>query len=311
MSKKILLLAIVFIIVQQLRAQEYVVQGVSPSLHLNHSVGAKETWYSLGRVYNLAPKDLAAYNKMNIAKPLEIGQQIAVPLTADNFSQNDQKAGGETFVPVYHVVQPKEWLYRVSVNYNKVPVENLQKWNGIGKDGAKPGAKLIIGYLKVKDANATLAPKSPQPAVEPKADVPAKQTPGSKKSEPAAEPEKTEPAGEVKAAEPEAKALSSGRTGSYFQNMFDDSGKSSSGVTGIFKSTSGWKDGKYYALMSNVPVGTIVRITYPTTNKVVYAKILGELPDMKESAGLALRISDAAAYELGSPESKFSVDLKY
>ena len=68
---------------------------------------------------------------------------------------------------------------------------------------------------------------------------------------------------------------------------------------------------KYYALASNVPVGTIVKITYPSTNKSVYAKVLGELPDMKESAGLALRISDAAAYELGSADSKFSVSVKY
>jgi hypothetical protein len=46
--------------------------------------------------------------------------------------------------------------------------------------------------------------------------------------------------------------------GGYFKSDYTESGKSSSGAAGIFKSTSGWQDGKYYALMNNVPVGTIV-----------------------------------------------------
>jgi hypothetical protein len=35
------------------------------------------------------------------------------------------------------------------------------------------------------------------------------------------------------------------------------------------------------------------------------------LPEMKESAGLALRISDAAARELGATANKFSVNVIY
>ena len=99
--------------------------------------------------------------------------------------------------------------------------------------------------------------------------------------------------------------------GGYFKTQYDAVGKSASGVSGIFKSTSGWNDGKYYALMNNVPVGTIVRVNFPSTNKIIYAKVLGTLPDMRESAGLTIRISDAAATELGAGNTKFTVDVKY
>ena len=99
--------------------------------------------------------------------------------------------------------------------------------------------------------------------------------------------------------------------GGFFRSHFDESGKSANGVSGIFKSTSGWNDGKYYALMNNVPVGTIVKVTFPSTSKTVYAKVLGQLPDMRESAGLTIRISDAAASELGAGNTKFTVDVKY
>jgi len=308
---KILLLVFLFAATQCISAQEYLVQGSTPNLHLTHKVTAKETWYGIGRIYNLAPQNIAFYNKLTISKPLEIGQQVEIPLTAANFSQNVEKGSVETFVPVYHVVQPKEWLYRISVNYNKVPVETLQKWNAISKDGAKPGTRLIVGYLKVKDANATLAPKTPEPTAEVKPAPVVKNETEVKKPAPVEEVKKQETVADSKPVEGDVKNISTNKEGSYFRSQFDANGKSSSGVTGIFKSTSGWKDGKYYALASSVPVGTIIKVTYPSTNKTIYAKVLGEMPDMKESAGLALRISDAAAYELGSPESKFSVEVKY
>jgi hypothetical protein len=49
----------------------------------------------------------------------------------------------------------------------------------------------------------------------------------------------------------------------------------------------------------------------PSTGKTIYAKVLGQLPDMKESAGLAIRISNAAAAELGEGEGKFNVEVRY
>ena len=93
--------------------------------------------------------------------------------------------------------------------------------------------------------------------------------------------------------------------------MYSDAGKAATGNAGIFRSTSGWKDGKYYALMNNVPVGTIVKVTFTSTQKTVYAKVLGQLPEMKESLGLTIRLSDAAASELGAENGKFYVDVKY
>ena len=99
--------------------------------------------------------------------------------------------------------------------------------------------------------------------------------------------------------------------GGYFRGQYASSNKATTGTAGIFKSTSGWRDGKYYALMNNVPVGTIVKVEHPLTRKSVYAKVLGQLPDMKESNGLSIRLSDAAAAELGAAAYKFSVGVSY
>jgi len=326
-------LTVLFILVVHcsLAQSGLMIQGATPDLHLPHTISTKDTWFSIGRLYNLSPKEVATYNGTTIDKALGNGQQIKIPLTTANFSQNGSKNADEVFVPLYHMVQPKEWMYRISVNHNKVPIETLEKWNNISRDNAKAGTKLIVGYLKVKQGLSALSngginnvSTPSQPAVAKESPAPKKEE-VVKKQEPVKKEEviKTESISKKleppvvtetpkKAAVAESKnAVSPNFKGGYFKTQYDASGKSTAGVSGIFKSTSGWNDGKYYALMNNVPVGTIVKINFPSSNKNIYAKVLGQLPDMKESTGLTIRISDAAATELGAGNGKFTVDVKY
>ena len=297
------------------------IQGVSPNLHLSHTISARDTWYSIGRLYNINPKEAASYNGTTIDKPLTIGQQLKIPLNNSNFSQNGSKNGDEVFVPLYHTVQPKEWMYRISVNHNKVPIETLEKWNNISRDNATAGTRLIVGYLKVKQGQSALANGATTTSIAstttapviPKKEETAKKTEPLKTEEPVRKQEVPAVAATPRKEEVAESKTNSGVNfkGGYFKTQYDASGKAASGVSGIFKSTSGWNDGKYYALMNDVPVGTIVRVNFPSTNKIIYAKVLGTLPDMKESTGLTIRISDAAATELGAGNSKFSVDVRY
>jgi LysM repeat protein len=348
-----------------LRAQQLKVQGTSPSLYLTHTVAAKENWYSIGRLYNVSPKEIAPLNNSSMDKPLAIGQALKIPLTT-NLSIDGTKAADEVFVPVYYTVQEKEWLYRISQNHQKVAVANLEKWNNITNDQLKPGMNLIVGYLKVKQGQSALAASGTNKVVavtaappvaktepvkeEPKKEEPKKETPvtatapvsntgtppnttttpnketttGTVKTEepkttlpapvvekPVTTPPATTPASTTPSPAGNNTAASSNHKGGYFRSQYAESGKTNTGNAGIFRSTSGWKDGKYYALMNNVPVGTIVKITFTSTQKTVYAKVLGQLPEMKESIGLMVRLSDAAASELGTENGKFYVDVKY
>lgn len=324
-----LFICLIVLISQSSKSQSGLpIEGISPDLHINHTIAAKDTWFAIGRLYNISPKEVASYNGTSIEKPLTVGKQIKIPLTTANFSQNGAKEADEVFVPLFHTVQPKEWMYRISVNHNKVPIETLEKWNNISRDNATAGTRLIVGFLKVKKgqsalsggalntisvpAKETAAPKKED--VVKKSESPAIKNEGVsrteevvKKSDPVTvkeAPKKTEVADSKD-------NLTVNFKGGFFKKQYDASGKSASGISGIFKSSSGWNDGKYYALMNNVPVGTIVLVSFPSTNKNIYAKVLGQLPDMRESQGLTIRISDAAATELGAGNDKFSVDVKY
>jgi LysM repeat protein len=346
----------------QTPSNDLTVYGQTGKLYLEHTVVAKENWYSVGRLYNVSPKELAPFNHLTLTNPLSIGQVLQIPLTAVNFSQDGKKTPSESLIPVYHITQEKEWMYRISVNHNKVPIPTLEKWNNMNKDAVRPGMHLIVGYLRVKTSlsglatapSATLA-TAPAPAENKAAETKVadakggetkaaenkstetRQATASSANPPATDastgiaPLTAKPVSEKTTDSPIAKPISTHPTpetartttpspaapppahfdGGVFKSEFMDNGKAISGVAGIFKSTSGWQDGKYYALMNNVAIGSIVKVTDAASGKMVFVKVLGQLPDMKESSGLTIRISNAAASEMGQTADRFNVQVSY
>ena len=73
------------------RPEELMVKKGSKGLYLEHSVAPKEGLYAIGRLYNVHPKYIAAYNQIDLNKGLEIGQVIHIPLTDTNFTQKSKK----------------------------------------------------------------------------------------------------------------------------------------------------------------------------------------------------------------------------
>jgi LysM repeat protein len=303
-------------------SQALFIQGEKGNLYLTHKVVPKENWYSVGRLYNISPKEIAPFNNSSLSTPLNIGRQLKIPLTEMNFSQTGEKDADESLVPVYHTFQPDESLNKISASYNAVPVSSLEAWNNIKKENAKAGARLVIGYLKVKTSLSTLATnaKNVSPVSMNKESITDETivAPVKENKKISSPPEKkqiavdnTSTASENKMPVRNTSSPNHNGSGGFFIGEYNEGSKSTTGTAGTFKSTSGWQDGKYYALMNNVQVGTIVKVIAPATQKSVYAKVLGQLPDMKESDGLTIRISNAAARELGEPEEKFSVQVRY
>ena len=126
------------------------------------------------------------------------------------------------------------------------------------------------------------------------------------------EPKKTEP---VVVKQPET--IKDDGTG-YFKNNFYQQVKTSpltkeqTLTSSIFKTTSGWQDGKYYLLINGVEPGTIVKITNPSNSKTIFAKVLYSMEKIRENQGVDIRISDAAASSLAVSETdKFILKVNY
>jgi len=152
---------------------QLMIKGYGKDLHLDHKVSPKEGLFSIGRFYNIHPKAIASYNKLDMAKGLTVGQLILIPLTDTNFSQASNKG-----TPIYYTVGTKESLQKVSNLNNKVSLENLREWNNLSKDDLPAGKKLIVGFL-VTGENAAALAQEKKDSKEPNE----KQTVADKKSE--------------------------------------------------------------------------------------------------------------------------------
>ncbi len=315
---KAILLSIFLFVSGVLNAQQnkFIAHSNNNGIYIEHKVMPKENWYSVGRAYFISPKEIASFNGLTLEKGLTIGQLINVPLTSVNFLQSTAVSTG---APVYHVVQPKEGLLRIAGTYG-LDLNGIKNLNGLKTDQIGLGYSLIVGYLAagstnvpelVTDASKTnkVVPATKEltaSVVTPKAEV--KSVPGSDKTkenvvipvaktvEQSTQPKTQTPSTFVK-------------TGtSFFAGGFDQQAKESKELRldnpayGVFKSSSGWQDGKYYLLMNDAVPGTIVKIGAVESGKTIHAKVLGAVPPGKESEGLALRLSNAAAAALGMQE---------
>jgi len=302
------------------------------SLWLKHTVAPKENWYSVARIYHIGPRDIAAFNATEIAKPLAIGQALRIPLTEANFTQTGSTAPNESLVPLYHVVAGKEGLFRIGQDYNRIGIEQLKALNGLGTDAIRSGMRLVVGYLKVgRDqrewAGRTVAP----PATTGKADAggeitrtaevktPAGQvkTSDTGRTAPKRDTSTVKAGAATRGAEPLRNRVDTSiAPGGHFAALYTQQSRAGTraeltGVVASFKSTSGWKDGKFYLLMNGVTPGTVVRVTDALTGRSVHAKVLGDLPPIRENEKIAARISNAALSALELAEGSHELRLEW
>jgi len=310
------------------------IKGKGSNLFIEHKVAPKESFFSIGRLYNVQPKTIASFNNLQFGSSLSIGQELKIPLGANNFTQTETKTNEEALVPVFHTVEPKETLYRLGVNYNKVPLSSLKKWNHLKSDEVSVGSQMIVGYLKVDKTQSSLAiqnvipekkevvvvPEKVQKQVEKKPEVINEKTLVVKDPEPLKAPKNETITAETDQHKVPVTSVNTKNTinfsGGYFKKFYDQQTENKSpinnnGSAGIFKSTSGWQDGKYYCFNNETAPGTIVKITNNTTGKSIYAKVLDAIPDIRQNEGLVVVLSNAAAEELGAGADKFDCALSY
>lgn len=310
---------------------ELVIKKGSGGAYLEHKAAAKEGLFPLGRLYNVHPRHIASFNNLDFNKGLSIGQLIKIPLTDTNFNQQTQQGA-----PVYYKTIGKESLANISIKNNRVSLSSLRAWNHLKDDNIPADTKLVIGFLvsggqplntvaaeEKKEETVVLPPVEKKEVIQEEKKVDAelkKEEPKKNESEvkktdiPVAKEEIKKPAPEtVKAEEKPAES-----EGGFFRNYFDQQvkqvpvTKEQTLTSAIFKSANGWQDAKYYLLMDGMEPGLIVKITNPANNKVIYAKVLYGLKGIRQSEGLDIRISDAAAAALSVTDTeKFIVKVNY
>jgi hypothetical protein len=260
--------------------------------YLEHKVSPKQGFYSIGRLYSVHPNYLASYNNLDSKKGLQIDQLIRIPLSDSNFDRKNAEG-----VPVYMTTATDEDISDLA-KFVGVEVRLLQCWNQQTDIVIKKGSRWIIGFLITPEMTGQQLKFSCKPK---EVTVPI-------------EPQATQPTQPIQPVQPSPSTSSI----SFFESAFleqvqkNPTSQDLKVFSSVFKTISGWSDGKHYVLIDNLVPGTIVKLINPMNRQAVYAKVLGEMPRIKQNEGLDIRISDAAAEKLGlTGTERFYLQLIY
>jgi LysM repeat protein len=318
------------------------------SNYITHTLKQGETLSMLAKQYNTTVGDIMRLNGMHADTKLAYGSPIKIPSTKAQAQAAKKTTPVVTTVPqaasvtsssneITHVVAKGETLYSISKKYN-ITVDQIKKWNHLTDDNAKIGTLLIINEsgtnkfsspstsasapaqqttTTTTSANETLPAQAAvvataisQPTSNTAANAPAQQdaTPQTK-----AQPQTTsQPQTDIvqQPDQPVSNYSGNGYFASQFQDRKKKDMKSVTGISKTFKTASGWTDGKYYILANDIQPGTIVKLT-ADNGSTVYAKVLWNMGDLKDNAGIDFRVSDATAAALKEDGASFGLNISF
>lgn len=136
-----------------------------------HKVVAKETLFSISKLYDVSMEDLKVWNSLS-SNSLTVGQELIVKKGAAATQKPAEVKAGSSG---RHTVAEKETLYAISRQYG-VSVDDLKKWNSLTGNELHVGQVLVVSVAPatvavvakpVKDETAVVKvePK-PDPVVE-------------------------------------------------------------------------------------------------------------------------------------------------
>ncbi|TKB96083.1 LysM peptidoglycan-binding domain-containing protein [Pedobacter cryophilus] len=258
-----------------------------------HKIEAKETYYSLGRRYNVSPQSIMEFNKNTALHPSET---IKIP-TQQNF--NDKPVSfsspNKTEKPakqINHKVQPGETLYAIASKYN-MRVDDIKLLNGLKTNSLSVGQTLKVTPNDEVSLTRTV------------------ETNNSGKAILVEKPKVKERVPEV----PVSKIKYLDSTDSQ-PNI--EIPKNRYGITEVNdKGLAVWIDDnnldatKSYALHKTAPVGTIVKITNPMSNRSVFAKVVGRYTENETTKDVIIVITKATADAIGALDKRFLVNITF
>ncbi len=212
------------------------------------------------------------------AKPVMIAPpanaQMAPPAPAVNT--------GETGAIVQYQVTKREYLYSVAKRFN-TSVESIKQLNNLTSNALKPG--MVLNIRQGEGPISTVIVQRP-------ATHPADTIPPAKRD--------TTTVATI------ADSLTNKHTTSRY-GLFE---KNEKGIATWMDDPS-FDPNKKLILHRTAPIGTVVKITNPMTNRTTFAKVVGRFTDNESTRDVILVMTKNVAESLGAIDKRFRVNISY
>ncbi len=250
-----------------------------------HKIEPKESYYALGRRYNVSVQLIMDYNKSILLQPSAI---IKIPTQRDFVIQSAKIIESViTDLPKtsIHKVKSGETLYGIANKY-QISVESLKTLNNLRSTSLNIGQQIKVPYQAELDEQISQKNKVDKETILEKPIQDDKENVLISDSTSNSEVVES-PRNKYGITEMNDKGLAA-----WIENDDLDSSKS-------------------YALHKTAPIGTIIRITNPMTNKSVFAKVVGKFAENENTKDVIIVLTKTTAETIGAIDKRFLVTITF
>ena len=244
-----------------------------------HRLKAKETYFGLSRQYNIPVKNIITSNNN---KPLKVGDTVRIPTTSSTTNVLATTTAATTSPQPAPALAPQEYttykvskgetLYTISKRF-VISIESIKRANELVNDTLKEGTLLKIPHKELPPPPPTLNEIMVS----------------------------DEAVGDTIATE----NIMDVPTNKYGIREMTEKG------VGVWIDDLNQEGGSMLALHKTAPIGTIVKITNPMTNRTTLTKVVGKFADTAETKNAIIVISKSAASLIGVLDRRFQVEISY
>jgi len=256
-----------------------------------HKVEAKESYYSIGRKYKVTPQTIMDFNN---GKTLQPAETIKIP-TQINFTEKPVSfaSGNLKSKETIHKVIAKETLYSIASKYN-MRVDDLKLLNGITTSNLTIGQTLKVLVSDEVSLNQKV-----------ETNTAGKPVLVEKKQKPEPKP----PVQEVNKIKYIDSTDSNGNM-EIPRNRYGITEMNDKGLA-VWIDDDNLDASKSYALHRTAPVGTIVKITNPMTDRSVFAKVVGRFTENQTTKDVIIVLTKATSDAIGALDKRFLVHITF
>ncbi len=294
----------------------------TPTSGKRHMVVSGETLYAIARKYDVSVAELIRANPGLEPDKLAAGQEIVIPgeasaavttstgsttTTADAPANPVAPPSNPVTAPVQpahvgtpaqpvaangtdiiHTVVKGETMYAISRQY-KVRVTDIMNWNGLQSFEIREGQRLIVGKqgAETSDNLSTTPAQATDSAAAATAPVRSRF---------------------------EYQGIDNILSLQYKENLSSTyfTEQRENGIATWISDVSGYPyENGYFALHRTLPIGTIIKIRNLMNDRIIFAKIIGRLPDTSANERIVIKLPEAAKAELRALDEQTVMEISF
>ena len=266
-----------------------------------HKLDPKDNFYSVGRRYHVSPQAIMPFTDQPVAKtnPAAIYKPAVQPPTTTyqpvqkpvNKPQTQILVSETTASTTQYKVSAGETLYGISKRFNTT-VDDITSLNGLKSTTVTPGQILLVRSMPPS--------AEPQKPVEKPVQAPVIQ-----------QPIVQQPIVAKRDSTAVAYTDSMDSSGRHVPvNRYGLSEKDERGVA-VWTDDPDLNSNKQIILHRTAPIGTVIKITNPMTNRTTFARVVGRINDTESTKDAIVVMTKSVADALGALDKRFHVTLSY